>query len=299
MTENELFKACVRSLEENGTDNAHMEVKWLFENIFSEKNIERQSDKEVEPQVCRDVQSKIKKRTEGYPLQYILGEWEFYGLTFKVGEGVLIPRQDTETAVDIAIKKFKGKKNLTVLDLCAGSGCIGLTLEKNLDTAEVVFVERSAEALRYLKENMALHGSKGKAVQGDVLDGKTAENLPQADIILCNPPYLTSHDMENLQKEVSFEPKQALFGGEDGLDFYRGVTRFWKNRLKQDGMLIFEIGIGQEDEVMEIMRQHKFTNIRCHKDLCGINRCVSGRIPKDDGNFAVKVDYEKAGGNYL
>ena len=111
---------------------------------------------------------------------------------------------------------------------------------------------------------------------GDVLETSALDKLPVADLIVCNPPYLTGEDMASLQKEVTFEPETALFGGEDGLDFYRTVTRLWKNKLAEGGMLIYEIGAGQEDEVMQIMVQHGFENVRSRADCCGIMRCVMG-----------------------
>ena len=115
---------------------------------------------------------------------------------------------------------------------------------------------------------------------GDVTDEKLVEDMPEADLIVCNPPYLTTDDMDALQREVTFEPAEALFGGEDGLDFYREIVRKWKKKLKSGGVMLFEIGIGQEDEVMRLMIQHGFKNVRCRKDLCGVYRCVSGIYEK-------------------
>lgn len=233
-------------------------------------------DDKAEKPVCDSFNAMIERRINGEPLQYLIGEWEFYGLTLKVGAGTLIPRQDTETIVDLVIDKYKNSDSLSVIDLCSGTGCIGIALEKNLRCDKVFCVEKSEKAAEYLKENLRLNGSRAELILGDVLDKKVLEKLSQADIIVCNPPYLTKEDMENLQKEVSFEPAEALFGGEDGLDFYRSITRIWKSKLKDGGMLIYEIGIGQEDEVMRMLIQHGFENVRCRKDLCGINRCVFG-----------------------
>lgn len=216
------------------------------------------------------------RRKKGEPLQYILGEWEFYGLPFKVGKGVLIPRQDTETLVDHAAEKYRGKSGLTVIDLCSGSGCIGIALEKSLSCERVLCIEKSYEALKYLKANKTLNNSAAEIIQGDVLDSSVVSEAPDADLIICNPPYLTSEDMKKLQREVGFEPKSALYGGEDGLDFYRSITRLWKSRIKPSGMMIFEIGIGQENDVMDIMIRHGFKNVRAKKDMCGIYRATVG-----------------------
>ncbi len=218
-----------------------------------------------------------EKRLNGEPLQYILGEWEFYGLPFKVGEGVLIPRQDTETLVDVAVKKLGKSENLIVSDLCSGSGCIGIALEKNLSCDKVVCVEKSDKALSYLKQNVQLNHSKADVIHGDVFDAKVINAVPMSDLIVCNPPYVTADEMKTLQREVTFEPESALFGGEDGLDYYRDITRIYKDKIKDGGMLLFEIGINQEDEVMRILIQHGFKNVRTRPDLMGVNRCVFGQ----------------------
>lgn len=233
-------------------------------------------DKQADKNITAEFEKLIERRAKGEPLQYLIGEWEFYGLPFKVGEGVLIPRQDTETLVDIILKKFKDRDNLSVVDLCSGSGCIAVALEKGLNCKSVTCVEKSEQALKYLEENIKLNGSNAKTLQGDVFDENTLCRVEEADIISCNPPYLTDDDMKALQKEVTFEPAQALYGGEDGLDFYRTVTRLWKDKLKVGGMLIFEIGINQEDDVMLLLVRHGFENVRCKPDLCGVNRCVFG-----------------------
>ena len=217
-----------------------------------------------------------RRRLDGEPLQYILGEWEFYGLTFEVGRGVLIPRQDTELIVELALNKYKKTDSIAVLDLCAGTGCIGITLGKKLKNARVTLIEKSGEALEYLHSNLKRHRSDAWAVQGDVLDESLAEQYRDIDLIVCNPPYLTARDMLQLQTEVRAEPPEALFGGEDGLDFYRGITRIWKNSLKQGGTLIFEVGFTQAEEVAGIMIQHGFRDVRIRRDLAGNQRAVIG-----------------------
>ena len=232
-------------------------------------------DKTADLHTEKEFDELCKRRINGEPLQYILGEWEFYGKTLKVGNGVLIPRQDTEILVDIVKQKIKDKKDLTLIDLCSGSGCIAVALaDKNFK--DIFCVEKSHEAFKYLEENIKLNNCDIKPVLGDVMEQNIIDSLPFADVITCNPPYLTKDDMENLQKEVSFEPAQALFGGDDGLDFYRQIIRLYKNKLNENGMLVFEIGIGQEDEVIAMMIQHGFKDVRVRADLCGVNRCVFG-----------------------
>ena len=221
----------------------------------------------------------VQRRLKNEPLQYILGEWDFYGMTLAVGPGVLIPRQDTELLVDIA-RKLRGKAEQTeLIDLCAGSGCIGFAIEKQLRNVSATLVENYTDPMSYMLKNKLELGSRASLVKGDVLDESLPPQLPQADLIVCNPPYLTPRDMDELQPEVRAEPVEALYGGEDGLDFYRTVTRLWKNNVIADGYLAFEVGIGQADEVTEIMIQHGFRDVRRAKDAGGIERVVFGRRP--------------------
>ncbi len=214
------------------------------------------------------------KRLTGYPLQYILGEWEFYSLPFKVGEGVLIPRADTECLCEYLLEKVKGKEGLKILDLCSGTGCIGICLDSYTQHKNRVFLlEKYPKAQQYIKENIALNNSAAILISDDALNPKCEET--DFDIIVSNPPYLTKEDMRSLQKEVSFEPKEALYGlDEDGLEFYRRLTSVWKNKLKKGGILAFEVGINQHNAVSDILKKNHFKNICFNKDLCGIIRNV-------------------------
>ena len=276
----ELLEKAVRGFEDAGVEDAALNARELLGRVLGcdcrSFEFKKLLGSEAESGVQGEFESLCRRRTDGEPLQYLIGEWEFYGLTFKVGEGVLIPRQDTETLVDVVIKKAPGDKALTVIDLCSGSGCIPIALEKHLNCERVLGVELSDEAIGYMKQNIKLNGSSLEAVKGDVTDEKTAERLPFADIITANPPYLTGEDMKVLQKEVTFEPDTALFGGDDGLDFYRQILINFKSRLKQGGLLAFEIGIGMEEDVMTMMIRHGFENVRSYKDACGIFRCCAG-----------------------
>jgi release factor glutamine methyltransferase len=278
----ELYESCVQLLKDKGFDEScGTEVTWIFQDILGDNELQLHTGEDLTPQQETAIRETVEKRSEGYPLQYLLGEWEFYGLPFKVGEGVLIPRQDTETLVDLISKKYKNSSPITLIDLCSGSGCIGISVEKNVECEQAFSVEKSPEAESYLRENIRLNGSIAQVIIGDVLEKETADSLPTADVIVCNPPYLSAEDMRNLQTEVTYEPESALYGGEDGLDFYRSITRLWKNRLKKGGMLVYEIGMGQEDDVMEMMVHHGFSNVRSVKDLCGIYRCVYGIYNKE------------------
>ncbi|MBP0960372.1 MAG: peptide chain release factor N(5)-glutamine methyltransferase [Oscillospiraceae bacterium] len=219
------------------------------------------------------------KRKSGYPLQYLIGEWDFFGRTFKVGEGVLIPRADTETAIEVALSLPIEKKIIT--DLCSGSGCIAITMREEIG-ADVYAVEKSEDAIKYLKENIKLNNSEINLIEGDVLSEKTKNKVPLSDIIISNPPYLTKEDMEVLQKEVTFEPSMALLGGDDGLYFYREITSFYKDKIRENGFIIYEIGMGQEEDVKQILLSNGFCDVKYQKDLGNIIRVVYARKKQED-----------------
>ncbi len=221
----------------------------------------------------KKISEMLSRRLSGEPLQYIVGEWEFYGLSFKVGEGVLIPRQDTETLVDEALKLIKDIKNPRAADLCSGSGCVAAAIKHSRPDAEVFGIELYPEAFAVLSENAARYGVK--AVFGDVLSPETAEKFSGLDLIAANPPYLTASDMEGLSREVKHEPKTALFGGRDGLEFYRIIPGVWKNSLKPGGAIAFEIGLGQGERVAEILRAEGFKT-SFSEDLTRRTRVVIG-----------------------
>ena len=277
VTLNELFQSAKSRLSKAGIENAYFETKELFCKAFGKEPVYFDMNSCADEKNHRCFEKLIKRRISGEPLQYILGEWEFYSLPIRVGKGVLIPRQDTETLVDTAVELFKDRQGITVFDLCSGSGCIGLAIEKNLDVDKLILVENSQDAVKYLKENIRLNNSKAVIVEGSVFDRDIIDRLPQADLIVSNPPYLNSCDMENLQREVEFEPKEALFGGEDGLDFYRNIARLYKGKLTAGGRLIFEIGINQGNEVTRILMNAGYENVEIIKDLCYADRVVLGR----------------------
>lgn len=277
-TYNDVITSLSEKLSQSGFENAQWEARELAGaalgfNCRGPFDGKKQADTS---QVKLSAQM-LARRLSGEPLQYIIGEWDFYGETFEVGRGVLIPRADTETLIDEALRLMGGRKDIKAADLCAGTGCIGITAERLFDCAEMYCVEKYDAAKVYLDRNIKRHNSKVISVQGDVLSQDTADRLPQLDLIISNPPYINAEDMEHLQKEVTFEPETALEGGEDGYDFYRGIVRIWSKKLAPDGVMIFEIGAGQEDEVMQIMIQAGLKDVRVRKDMAGIDRCVFGR----------------------
>lgn len=275
LTVRELYASVKDALERGGIENAGFEAEQLLRGAGIDKiTLISEPNRDVSD-ISAEIRSMTERRLSGEPLQYILGEWEFYGLPFKVGEGVLIPRQDTETLVDVGLNFLNGREQnkRRTLDLCAGSGCIGLTIAK-LAGAEVTLVEKSEQAFGYLWENILLNGvSACGAVRGDVLNENTV--CDKYDLIVSNPPYLTDRDMQKLQKEVEFEPKDALYGGADGLDFYRSILGIYPKKLKRGGMIAVEIGMGQESAVSEIFRENGIEP-RLEKDMCGVYRVVYG-----------------------
>lgn len=266
----ELYNIVRKKLRCAGIENDAFESSQIFESAGVNKTLLiAEPARELSENISSEILNKTERRLSGEPLQYILGEWEFYGLPFKVGKGVLIPRQDTETLVDTAARFLKKRETKRTLDLCAGSGCIGISLAVLAD-AKVTCIEKSESAFFYLKENIALNNVSVKAVLGDVFDDTENGDF---DLVVSNPPYLSNADMNALQKEVKFEPKTALHGGVDGLDFYRKMIEIYPRKLKSGGMIAFEIGLGQDLPVCELFRERGL-DPRVEKDLCGINRVV-------------------------
>lgn len=277
MTAPELYFHLRKILEKNEIEASQFEAMCIVEHIFGCSLQKLLLDKlPASQEQVNNANNIAYRRSQGEPLQYLLGKWEFYGLEFFVGEGVLIPRQDTETLVDTVIN-MKLTENPKILDLCSGSGCIAITLKKYIENANITAVEISEKAVGYINKNRRHNNVNINVVIGDVTAEKTAESFSNVDMIVCNPPYLTAPDMKELQKEVTYEPKRALFGGEDGLDFYRTITGLWKKTLKDGGILAYEIGMGQENDVINILKENSFTDIKTADDLCGITRVVYGR----------------------
>lgn len=261
VTSMRLQKELEEILLAGGVENAAMEARWITEDTTD----------------AEQARSIARKRAEHYPLQYLLGAWEFYGMRFLVGEGVLIPRADTETLVDTALQCCHLHSGGTIVDLCTGSGCIALALKQQLADTRISGIDLSPMALEYARKNAAFHQLPVQFYNANVLDPATAAQFSDLDGIVSNPPYLTAADMQALQTEVTYEPSMALAGGEDGLRFYREITALWKTALKKDGLLAFEVGMGQAEAVKEILAANHFTNITVVPDLCGVDRVVYGR----------------------
>ena len=213
------------------------------------------------------------RRISGEPLQYILGEWEFYSLPFLVGDGVLIPRADTETLCELALEWLKNKQ-AKVIDLCSGSGALAVAIAKNCPLARVWALEKSEKAYEYLEKNIKLHQADVTAVLGDV----TKDTFGSFDLIISNPPYIKTADLDSLQREVHFEPQMALDGGEDGLYFYKEILNRWLPHLKEGGMMAVEIGYDQADAVRGLFINAGLSDVGSKRDLSGIERVIFGTL---------------------
>ena len=272
----EIRKNTAKLLSENGIEASAFEADVILQTLL---NLDKTAlimklEDELSTEQAEKLSTIVSKRVEGYPLQYIVGSWEFYGREFAVGEGVLIPRADTETLID-TVKKLV-EKNSTVIDLCSGSGCIAITLEKELD-ADAFALEKSEQAYEFLKKNIALNRSKTTPVLCDVLNENSLKDIPQADVIVSNPPYIKTDEIKTLSKEVGFEPKMALDGDLDGLKFYREITRLWKEKIKTGGYLVYEIGYNQSEEVSDILVENGFKEVNVVYDVCKNPRVVYGK----------------------
>ena len=227
--------------------------------------------------VCDAMEAATARILAGEPLAYVLGEWDFYGMTLYVDKNVLIPRDDTCAVTSLAINKalFLGQ-DPRILDLCTGSGCIGLAIASRVKDARVTLADISREALAVAKKNVALQklGGRVSCVQADALKPATPF-LGKFDMIVSNPPYVTGAEMKELPDSVKdFEPHLALYGGEDGLDFYRSIVRNYIPALKPSGYLCFEFGMGQGDDICSILEENGYTILERTRDYNDRERAV-------------------------
>ena len=234
-------------------------------------------EKYADTSVCTALEQYVTRMQKGEPLAYILGQWEFYGLKLYVTPDVLIPRDDTCALTEIAIRQALFlDPNPRILDLCTGSGCIGIAIASRVKDAKVTLADLSREALAVAKKNVVLHHMTGRVscVQADAMAVPPAF-LGQFDMIVSNPPYIDAKDMKTLEVSVKdFEPHMALYGGPDGLVFYRSITEKYRHNLKPGGYLCFEYGEDQGDAVCEILAANGFVVRQRVKDFCGTERAV-------------------------
>lgn len=277
MTLKEVYLKCIQDLKDGGIEFAKFEASQIVEHFCSvtKHDILAKGEKKIDPFTIEKIEDAVKSRLTSKPLQYILGCWDFYGNTYQVGKGVLIPRSDTEVLVDSAIQLLKEKENPTVLDLCSGSGCIAASIFLNTKNCDVYAVELSDTALEYLKSNnKTLCNDQLTVIHDDVITYCPDMEL---DLIASNPPYLTKEEMNALQKEVQHEPSMALVAKENGLYFYKVISERYYNYLKNGGYLVFEVGYTQANSVKTLLEQNDYKNIQIVKDLSGVDRVVIGQ----------------------
>lgn len=228
------------------------------------------------------VRAMTERRLAGEPVAYITGSWEFYGVPLEVSRDVLIPRPDTEVMVEAAVKLFQGRNGRPrILDLCTGSGCVGIALAVQMPGARVVLVDNDHKALSLCRRNVQLNGLDARAM---CIDADATQRPPMLlgkfDLITCNAPYIPTAEIETLDASVKdYEPYQALDGGPDGLDIIRPVIAQWKSVLKDKGTIMLEIGEGQSAAVQELLTQAGFAQVAALQDTGGTDRIIVGRLP--------------------
>ena len=261
---------------------SHVEAVHLISHVLGcqRKDLLVYPDRVLTSNEMERFKAYVYRRGKREPLQYIIGEVEFRGLLFKVNKDVLIPRPETELLVEDAVKSVGSNSDITVLDLCTGSGCIAICVAKELNEGLMVYaVDISAGAIEVAKENAGRHGVEDRItfLVGDLFSPLEPLNLKRrVDIIVSNPPYVSKREMEELQPEIKeYEPASALYGGEDGLDFYRRIIHGAPVYLAYGGLLIMEIGYGQAERVKGLFgKKGDFRMLEVKKDLAGIDRVI-------------------------
>lgn len=256
------FNSVCEALKNAGIEDYKFEARILLEEFCG-------SASEFSEYDSSQLEAAIERRCQHYPLQYILGKWDFYGYEFKVNESCLIPRADTETVIEVAKRLLSKDKTVRIADLCAGSGCIGITLLRERKNMLCDAVELYPNTLDTAKENSRLHGVENRynAILADVLAGDCLDGKYSA--IISNPPYIRRDVIDSLSDEVKKEPVAALDGGEDGLVFYRSILDLYAQNLDLNGKFIFEIGYDQGDSLKALAKEREMS--------CDIIRDLGGR----------------------
>ena len=281
-TYNNLYMNIRQELHRSGIDAATLEARELvaFAAGKTRQELLRDSRLYVPQDVEERARALMRRHLAGEPLAYLIGEWSFCGMDLDVNESVLIPRTDTEVLAEQAIGFVKTLDEPRVLDLCAGSGCVGLAVAKFCPGSHVVLGELMEDALRVCRQNIRRCGLTAQVMpwQVNALDGPPPR-FGEFDCIVSNPPYIPDGDIAGLDVSVrDYEPMTALKGGDDGLDFYRAISDKWRTTLHPGSRLYFEVGIGQADDVLRIMRAQGFGDIEVVPDTAGIPRVVYGTL---------------------
>lgn len=264
-------------LFESGVKNSAFETQEILCFVLncSKAKLLTFNDTEVSDEIYQRAIEITEKRVTGYPLQYIIGTWDFMGIPLKIHDGVLIFRPDTECICEKAISIMNDRKNVKILDICAGSGCIGISLLYYLDFSSCDFIELYEKPINCIKENLKFHNleSRGRIFQKDVLNGFDFLS-EKYDIIISNPPYIEKGDKRLEKNVLKFEPAEALFAKDKGLEFYKSISKNAYDLLKDDGSLIFEIGQGQYIDVLKIGEDAGYKKMEYIFDISDIPRGI-------------------------
>ncbi|MDR5659734.1 peptide chain release factor N(5)-glutamine methyltransferase [Serpentinicella sp. ANB-PHB4] len=284
-----VLKEATEQLEKAGVDTPKLDAQVLLCSVMNidRINLHIYPEREISREICREFGELIKKRVNMVPIQYIINKQEFMGLDFYIEEGVLIPRGDTEILIEETLRIYKEKEHqqdVSILDIGTGSGAISVSLAKYIPKAQVYAVDISETALRVANKNAITNkvDSRVKFLEGSMFDPIDALKMEKHfDFIVSNPPYIPSEDVLGLDRQVKdYEPRLALDGGNDGLDFYRKITTKSPEFLKKNGWLLFEIGYDQGKAVKELLLKVGFVDVEVLQDLAGKDRVVRGRINK-------------------
>ena len=266
---------------------ASLLARSLLSYVSGKTNEQILSDREhyASEEVCQQMETAVSRVMAGEPLAYVLGEWSFYGLTFYIDNNVLIPRDDTCAVTQLAIKRgLYLEQNPRILDLCTGSGCIGITVANRVKDAWVTLADISPEALAVAKKNVARHDlmSRVSCVHADAL-ATPPEYMGKYDMIISNPPYITTQEMQELDRSVKdYEPHLALHGGEDGLDFYRSIAENYTSILKEGGYLCLEYDPSQGDAICWILQNHGYTILERVRDFNDRERALLAQLGRKE-----------------
>lgn len=286
MTLSQVYKTLTHILAEAEINSPETEALLFMESILGTKRIHLTTEpqKDVSEKDTATLKSMCQRRAKGEPVQYITGSWEFFGRKFYVGEGVLIPRDDTEVVLTCTfpfLDKLKGNPDVKILDLCSGSGILAITLKALYPHAQVTAVEISDTAVSYLRRNAKENNTDIRIFHDDIFACVDSFEDGEFDLIISNPPYVTPEDMQNLQREVTFEPTLALAGGgEDGCDFYRKIIPLYTKKLRDGGMLAFEYDADQAHIIKSLMEAENYREISVFDDLGGVHRAINGTMHK-------------------
>lgn len=275
MTAEQVLRTAAEKLRAAQIENASFDASCLVENITGLSRTKIMlCDDDIADEQAELVERAVLRRISGEPLQYILGEWDFFGRTFEVGEGVLVPRPETELLVELALEKLRNVRYPVVFDLCAGSGCVGLTIAAERPDAHVWLFEKYDEAFHYLKRNIKKLGIINvQAVQHDITLGYDDKISETPDLIVSNPPYLRTDELDGLSTEVMHEPVTALDGGTDGVDFYRIIASRWLPNVNKHGGIIFECDPSQTLETADMLMPYAM-RVKIVTDIFGLQRAV-------------------------